>query len=206
MKTLFIPANSRSKLNRLKFKNILKKFPKEIAIAYSIQYEHIAQQIKEELYKTHNLTKFTQILGCSKPNFPKSTKVILLISNGRFHAISLALESKIPVYLLDHNKITFISKQDIKLLEQRKKGSYLKFLNAKNIGILVSTKPGQQKLSEALEIKKKLGKKAYLFISNTINPQEFENFQLDCWINTACPRMDMASTEILNMRELNLSD
>ena len=203
MKTLFVPASSRSKLNKEKFVKILKKFPKDLAIAYSIQYKHIARQAKQEISKTHNITKFTQVLGCSKPDFPKSTKVILLISNGKFHAISLALESKLPVYLIDHNKITLISKKDIKLLEQRKKGAYLKFLNSNNIGILVSTKPGQQNLKKALETKKKLKQKSYLFLSNNIDEQEFENFQLDCWLNTACPRLDLVSKHTLNIGNLD---
>jgi len=206
MKTLFIPASSRSKLNKDKFAKISKKFPNQIAIAYSIQYHQIAQQVKQELSKTHKITKFTQVLGCSKPNFPKPTKAILLISNGKFHATSLAFETKIPVYLLDHNKITLISKQDIKTLEQKRKGSQLKYLNAKNVGILVSTKPGQQKLVKAIETKKKINKKAYLFLSNNIDTNEFENFQLDCWVNTACPRMDMNDSAMINLSNLNLRD
>ena len=82
----------------------------------------------------------------------------------------------------------------------RKKLFHIIYLNAKNVGILVSTKPGQQKITKAIELKEKLpNKRKYLFIGNELDTKEFENFQLDCWINSACPRMDMNSLSIINI-------
>ncbi|MCK4553158.1 diphthamide synthesis protein [Candidatus Pacearchaeota archaeon] len=45
-------------------------------------------------------------------------------------------------------------------------------------------------------------KKSYLFISNNINTSEFENFGLDSWVNTACPRLDMEDNRIVNISKL----
>ncbi|MBA7675377.1 hypothetical protein ES703_83610 [subsurface metagenome] len=218
MKTLFIPAKIKSKANKPKILEISKKLPKNIAIAYSIQYKDIAFEIKNilssgsqrrangkftSLSKTHKITKLVQVLGCSKPSFPKNTQAILLISSGKFHAIPLTLEAKLPIYILEHNVLRKISKQDIESFKKRQKASYLKFLNADEIGILVSTKPGQQNLKKALELKKKIkNKKSYLFISNNIDINEFENFRLNCWVNTACPRLDMESNSIINMDKI----
>ena len=213
MKTLFIPAKSKVKINKQKIIGISKKLPKNIAIAYSIQYKDIAEQIKPIL-RNHKITKFIQVLGCSKPILPKSTQAILLIGNARFHATSLAYETKLPVYLLDHFNFSKISKKDIEILEKKQKASFVRFLHADKVGILVSTKPGQQNLKKAIEFNKKMSrsgypktwnsraKKSYLFISNNINPQEFENFGLNSWVNTACPRMDMADNSIINIRSL----
>lgn len=199
MKTLFIPAKIKSKANKPKILEISKKLPKNIAIAYSIQYKDIAFEIKDILSKTHKITKLVQVLGCSKPNFSKNTKAILLISSGKFHAIPLGIETKLPIYILEHNILRKISKQDIESFKKKQKASYLKFLNADKIGILVSTKPGQQNLKKALELKKKIkNKKSYLFISNTIDVNEFENFGLSSWVNTACPRLDMDHSSIIN--------
>jgi len=79
----------------------------------------------------------------------------------------------------------------------------LKFLHADKVGILISTKPGQQRLQKAFELKKKFKKQSYLFISNNINTQEFENFpEIQSWINTACPRMDMNSNSVINMDKI----
>ena len=200
MKTLFLPAKIKSKVNKSKIFSLSKKLPEKIAITYSIQYQDIAFEIKNILSKEKKITKFIQVLGCSKPNFPKNTQAILLIGSGRFHAISLAIQTKFPVYILENNQLTKISKKDIENFEKKQKASYVKFLNANKVGILVSTKPGQQNLKRALDFVKKIKtKKSYLFLSNNINVNEFENFGLDSWVNTACPRMDMNNNRIINI-------
>ncbi len=218
MKTLFIPVKSKSKLNEKKILDICKKLPENIAIAYSIQYKEIAHQIKN-LLKQKNITSFVQVLGCSSPKprkleifgalknqrfllFPKNTEAILLITDGKFHAVSLALESNLPVYILCNNQLEKISDEYIKSLKMKKKASYLKFLNSDKIGILISTKPGQENLKKALEFKKHAKKKSYLFICNNINKSEFENFpEIQCWINTACPRLDF-DLKVINIGDL----
>ncbi|MCW8966905.1 MAG: diphthamide synthesis protein, partial [Candidatus Pacearchaeota archaeon] len=184
----------KSKLN-------LKKIPRPLAICYSIQYKEIAEQIKKQI---PNLTAFLQVLGCSKPKFPKNTKAILLISDGKFHAISLAYESKLPVYLFSNNNLQKISKEDVSSLEKKQKGAYLKYLHSEKIGILVSTTPGQENLKKALEFAKShKDKDSYLFIASNINTNEFENFpQIESWINTSCPRMDMNNASIINISQI----
>ena len=186
-----------------KIKSISKKLPKKIAIAYSIQFKETANQIKKILSKKHKITNIMQVLGCSKPNFSKDSEAILLIGSGKFHAISLAIETKKQVYILEENNLIEISKKEIQDFAQSKKGAYMKFLNSNKIGVLISTKPGQQNLKRALNLKIK-NKEKYFFISNEINFQEFENFsEIESWINTACPRMDMNYVGVVNFRELN---
>lgn len=194
MKTIYIPAKIHTSINRKKISEL--KLPKNLAIAYSIQYKEIAEEIRSILSKNHNITNFIQVLGCSKPKFSKDTKAVLLISSGKFHAISLALESQLPVYVLESDKLRKISDDEIDSLRKRKKVSYIKFLNAEKVGILISTKPGQENLKRALSLKIK-GKTPYLFISNEINTREFENFPtIQSWINTACPRLDFDNSMI----------
>lgn len=239
MKTMFIPVYSKEKLNK---KLIGKtKLPKNIAIAYSIQFKNIAIEIKNILNKTNNITKITQVLGCSKPKFPKNTEAILLITTGNFHGISLAHESQLPVYRFNNYKIQKISSKELKDFERKKRASLMIYLNAKNVGILVSTKPGQNNLksqnsthlliddlkkskacswnsddvqeplicdkgflTKAIELKNKLkGKNIYLFMCNNVNTNEFENFpQIQSWINTACPRLDMDNNRIINLSDI----
>ncbi len=204
MKTLFIPAKIKSKVNEKKISLISNKLPKNIVVAYSVQYENQAKKIKNILSENHKIIQFVQVLGCSKINFPKNTDAVLLVSSGKFHGISLAVETGLPIYIVEENSLKEISKKEIENLKKRKKGAYLKFLHADRIGILVSTKPGQENLKNAIEFKKNLkNKKSYLFVGNNINTSEFENFGLDCWVNTACPRLDMASNEIINLGNCN---
>lgn len=230
MKTLFIPAKIKLKIDKSKILEISKQLPKNIAIVYSIQYKGLAFGLNAIIRKNHNITKFIQVLGCSKPSFPKATQAILLIGDGRFHALSLGFETKFPIYILNNNKLEQISQKDVQILENRQKTAYLKFLNANEIGILVSTKPGQENLKKAIELRKKLNtykseisgatksktvpahrknepdfagnKKSYLFITNNIDVSEFENFGLNSWVNTACPRIDMNDNSVININKI----
>lgn len=198
MKTLFIPIKSNRKLDLSKLKNL----PKNLAIAYSIQYKFQAEELRKFLKPIF----FTQILGCSKPNFPKNTKAVLLVSDGKFHAISLAYESDLPVYLFTGRTIQKISKTEVEIFSRKKKGALLKFLHSKKIGILISTKPGQENLMHAIEFRKmQKNKDSYLFIANNIDTNEFENFQIDSWVNTSCPRMDMNNSSIINIADIKFN-
>jgi len=203
MKIMFIPARIRSEVNAKKIQSL--KLPKNIAIAYSIQYKDIAEKIKEILSKKNKITGFIQVLGCSKPKFSGETKAILLISSGKFHAVSLAIESNLPVYVLEQDSLRKISEEEIGSFKKKKLASYVKFLNAEKVGILVSAKPGQENLKKTVTLKNRLkNKQSYLFIANEINPKEFENFpDIQSWVNTACPRLDFDSP-IINIADLNL--
>jgi diphthamide biosynthesis enzyme Dph1/Dph2-like protein len=202
MKTIFIPSKTKSVLNQFNINSISKELPKNLFLAYSIQYKELSFKIKEILSKDKEIKGITQVLGCSKLNLSKEVQAILLISDGKFHAISLAKELEIPVYILTGNKLQKISEKEVELLKKKKQGAYLRFLNADKIGILISTKPGQQRLQRALDFKKNLNKKSYLFLGNNINVNEFENFGLDSWVNTSCPRLDFDSSKIVNMNEI----
>src|SRR3989344_3241169 len=169
MKTLYIPAYSSSKANSSKILEISENLPENIAIAYSIQYKKIADEIKQILSSKHKIAKTIQVLGCTIPVLPKETQAVLLIGSGEFHAVSLALETGLPIYILNNSNFKRISEKDISSLKIRQKSSYLKFLNADNIGILISTKHGQQNLKKAQIFKNSLkNKNAYLFIGDNI--------------------------------------
>lgn len=157
--------------------------PKNIEIAYSIQYKKLAEQIKSYL----QVKRIFQVLGCSEI---QTKSPLLLVSDGSFHATNPNLKE---IYLLDMSarKISIINYKETK-------GKYLKFLSSNNIGILVSTKPGQNHIKEAIKLKDKLnkkGKKSYILIGDEIN--NLENFSFDSYINTACPRLDL-----LNYKEI----
>lgn len=201
MKTLFIPAKIYLEIDEKKISNL--NLPINLAIAYSIQYKEIALKVKNILSKNYKITSMIQVLGCSSPKFSKETEAVLLLSSGKFHGISLATSINIPVYILESNEIKKISKEEINLFNQKQKVSYIKFLNAEKTGILISTKPGQENLKKALALKLK-NKTSYLFISNNIDIKEFENFGINSWINTACPRIDFDSS-IINLKTLNFS-
>jgi diphthamide biosynthesis enzyme Dph1/Dph2-like protein len=201
MKVLFVNAESKKsfKVNNKE----LGKLPKEIFLAYSIQYKKSAGNIKKKLEKLgKDIRGFKQVLGCSELNtkFP-----ILLIGSGSFHALNLLLQDN-EVYILEQRKIIQLPKNEIKKLKNKRKVAITRFLSYKKIGILVSYKPGQENLAFALPFKKKLQKKYKdkqfrIFIADNINIQELENYDIDSWINTSCPSLSFDS-RIISIREL----
>ena len=203
MRTLFIPAYTRVKVNKERILEDSKKLPKNIALVYSIQFKKQAEEIKQILSEAHNITKFSQVLGCSKLTSPRQTQAVLLIGEGRFHALGIALETDLPIYVDNLNKLEKITEQETKEFKQKNKAAKLKYLNADKAGILISTKPGQNNLKKALKFREQSKKKSYLFISNNINVAEFENFpQIQAWVNTACRRMDMNDASIINLDKI----
>ena len=80
----------------------------------------------------------------------------------------------------------------------------VKFYSSKNIGILVSTKTGQNRFKDAVNLKKKLkDKDCYLFAADIIDLNQLENFPfIECWVNTACPRIADDRTGIVNIDEI----
>jgi len=39
-------------------------------------------------------------------------------------------------------------------------------------------------------------------LTKALNPNEFENFDIDSWVNTACPRLDIESNKVINISKL----
>lgn len=201
MKVLYIESKLKNLEDFRLSDDEIAKLPSKIFLAYSIQYKDLAIMIKAQLEKKIKITQFQQVLGCSKIN---SKDPILLIGGGRFHAINLYLQAS-EVYVLDNKIISRISGKEIEFLRNKRKAALLKFLNADNIGILVTTKPGQENLNQALKLKEELtkkGKNAFIFISNNIDIDQFENFNIDSWVNTACIGLSYDNPSIINYSEI----
>lgn len=201
MKVLYIKSKQKNLISGLS-KSELKKLPKKLFLAYSIQYIDLAKKIKKQLQDSKiKVDKFQQVLGCSQVN----TKLpILLVGTGRFHATNLYVQSP-QIFILEGNKIIKIPSSEIEKIKIRKRTALMKFLKADNIGILVTTKPGQENLNKAIKLKQKLskqGKIPYIFMSNNIEITQFENFNIQSWINTACVGLAMDNQNIINIADI----
>lgn len=176
---------------------------KKIGLIASIQFIDSLKIVKEFLENKGKIVKIGkgkfnpgQILGCdisSAKEIEKDVDAFLYIGSGHFHPLGLALQTEKPVYSLnlEKNEVEEISKLKEKFLKQRFATIALA-KDAKSFGILVSVKSGQLKLELAKKIKKKLeekGKKAYILVFNEIKSEKLEGLDLDCYINTACPRI-----------------
>jgi len=201
-----LPIEYRELRESFDIKPFLKKLnikEKRIGLLASIQFIDSLKNVKEFLKNKGKIVKIGkgrfnpgQILGCdisSAKEIEKNVDAFLYIGSGRFHPLGLALQTEKPVYSLnlEKNEIEEISELKAKFLKQ-KLATIALAKDAKAFGILVSVKPGQLKLELAKKIKKKLEekrKKAYILVFNEIKPEKLEGLELDCYINTACPRI-----------------
>lgn len=201
MKVLYIESKLRD-LNINLSKEEVSKLPKKLFIAYSIQYKGLIPKIVGQLEKNNiKITKTQQVLGCSNVN---TKDPILLIGAGRFHAKNLYIQAP-EVYVLENSKIVKISEDEIESFKRKRKAALANFLNSDNIGILVTTKPGQENLSLAISLKEKIEKKnknAFIFISESIDTSQFENFNIGSWVNTACPGLSSDNSKIINYQDI----
>lgn len=216
---------SKETLNYLKDKKI-----KSIALFASVQFdlERVKKQLLDLKIKI-NITKAKrtsiegQILGCDlyhdsfKEPIISQSDAVLYVGDGLFHPKALLLsqiKEKNFKEVLQWNpvnrKFSVLNKTTINKEIKRKIRNLKFYINAKKIGILVTIKPGQQYFNTSKKLKRKLnedGKKAYIFIDDTIRLNELENYPfIEAWVNTACPRIgtdDILSTEkpLINLKE-----
>ena len=214
MKAVFIEARYKGKVEI--DKKTIDKLPEKIGLATTTQFVNQIEDIKKQLEsqgKKVFLGKSTQIypgqlLGCdvrSEINGERDADAFLYIGDGLFHPLGVAYNTGKNVHGYDPigRKYSLITQKDVEKFKKRKKGAYIKFLSAENIGILVSTKIGQNNFKKAMQLKERLekeGKKAYIFVQDTMDLSQMENFPfIDSWVNTACPRLEDDKAGIVNI-------
>lgn len=205
---LYIEAKSKLKPEEYSINSdFIEKLPSEVFLSYTIQFKGQAEAMREALKKAGiKIAGFQQILGCTKLKI-KQNIAIILISNGRFHALNLALQNNHPIILYSNGNSAVVGKNEIEEHNERKKKQINMLLHANNIGIIISLKPGQENLKQSQEFreiitKKHPEKKVFFFISSNINVNEFENFPIDFWINSACPGLTNDSPKIANLDDI----
>ncbi|MEK6934799.1 MAG: diphthamide synthesis protein [Nanoarchaeota archaeon] len=198
MKRIFIHART-----EIDIKPVLKKLKikeKKIGLISTVQFDQEVKKLNDKRFVYGGA-----ILGCNINNvLPIKDKVdaFLFIGSGDFHPLTLAKLGK-PIYIANPitSKFSKISEEYIDRLEKQLKGKILKYYSAKKLGIIVSTKPGQNLFFRALKLQEKLEKDSFVFICNDLDLDELENFpDIDLWINTACPRIE--GKNIINMSDL----
>ena len=193
----------------------LSMLPKRVGIIYTIQFKPFIEPLKKALQHSRRKVFMSrgfrgkhegQVLGCdtgAATLIVDRVDCLLFLSSGKWHAqrTMLSLPKEKPFFIITSKGIEEVH-SDLK--EERKK-LLSRFYFSERIGILVSTKAGQENLKKAMDVKEKIekmGKKAILFISDMINPSEFENFKIDFWINTACPGLAFDFPRMMNYEEL----
>lgn len=213
---------------------LLKKKYKVVGLYASVQFCNALEKVKQQLQelKIEVITSqadrthvTSQLLGCDSYHnslhlSEKQRKAVdgyLYIGDGKFHPLALVYAQKdLPITEVKEilcndplrNKLSLMEFNDIKTILRKYRASLMKFLTAKNIGILVTVKPGQEHLRASYAVEKKFPEKNfYYFVDDTISFSQLENFPfIDVWVNTACPRIGFDDQEKFVRGVMNLND
>lgn len=192
---------------------VLDNLPKDkISLGASVQYLDFLIPIKD-YFKKNNREVIVkkgsyydgQVLGCNSNAFDYDSDILLLLCDGKFHALNNSIQLKKEIYVFNGLKLDKIEKNELEIYFKKIKGKQMKYLNSKNIGILVSNKKGQRsygafKIRERIE---KSGKKVYVFFGDSLSINEFDNFpDIDIWVNTACFGLAMDNNKIVNLSDI----
>lgn len=203
MKILHIEAKSGAKIN-ISPKQ-LKALPKKLGILTTIQHLHLIKDVQKQVPGS---IIGGQVLGCDVSAAKKiagRVDAFLYIGSGEFHPIGIAVETGKTVHCFNPftKEMKEIGINEIDSYEKRRHGAMLKFLNSQKIGILVSTKQGQCRMKDAVRLSEKKDREYFIFAFDTLNEHDLENFPfIECWVNTACPRIAYQTRSMVNIDDL----
>jgi 2-(3-amino-3-carboxypropyl)histidine synthase len=129
-----------------------------------------------------------QILGCCFDAARNTgTGEILFVGTGVFHPLGVRIATGLRTVAFDPYTGKAEEIDSGRFLRRR---SVLveKARNARTVGIILSAKSGQQRLTLARRLAA-LSDRAVLILMTEVSPDELLNFGMDCYVNTACPRL-----------------
>ena len=180
----------------------------KIGLATSVQHLQTLNEIREFLIRSGKTVIIGeagrvgyagQVIGCDYSNVKSIVDEVdayLFVGGGIFHALGIALSTSKPTFVVDpyDNRVFSLCEDAAKLLKQHW-ACIEQARNAKNIGIIIGLKTGQNRIDDALKVKaliEKHGKNAYLMAIREVTPEALLDFPtIDAYVNTACPRISL---------------
>ena len=212
MEKLFIETRKKFDLEKIKF-DLLDSLPGDkIALAGTVQYlelipivkKYLEEKGKQVIVKTGAYYD-GHVLGCNSSALNSNADTLLMVTDGRFHAMNNAIQLQKEIYVFTTHTLEKVTQEEIEKHNERTLTKQKKYLFAEVIGLLVSSKHGQNqkgihKIKERIE---NSGKKVYIFESDNINFNEFDNFpQIGMWVNTACFGLGRDDMRIINLSNI----
>ena len=196
---------------------------KQIAVYSSVQFINnlpsIIKQLKDAkvdvITSTPDRTSCKgQLLGCDvypgNLNLPSDVDAVLFIGDGDFHALALLHSGikEVISYNPISNKLKIYGKEDIDKVLKKKQANVKRFYASDVVGIIISTKFGQEHFHYVDKLKSKFSdKRFYVFVCDNVDFRELENFPfIQSWVNTACPRIGLEDVLNTNKAIVNVCD
>ncbi len=143
-----------------------------------------------------------QILGCdwgSATSISGSVDGFVYIGTGDFHPQGVSLVTGKPVVSVNPVTDSYSKvKADRDDFFKKRAAMIESARSGEKIGLIVSNKPGQERMELATDLSKSLienGYSPYIVAVDNISPSVLENYQFDALVNTACPRISLDDTD-----------
>lgn len=132
-----------------------------------------------------------QVLGCNFSSARTDCDELLFIGSGGFHPVGASIATGKRVVIADPLMNEVREAEPEKIIRQRY-AIIGKALDADSFGILIGSKKGQNRftLAEKLyEKAKRAERDAYMIMLDEFDPDQLISFNVDAFVNTACPRI-----------------
>jgi len=210
-RTQFLYIEAKAKINPTasvrKAIPLLKNWSK-IGLVTTVQHIQMLDEVKKLLLKSGKTVaignaghvKYAgQVTGCDYTNakaIREEVEAFILIGGGRFHAIGLALATAKPTIVADpYERRAYNVDEEVRKIINQRWASISEAKEAKEFGVLIGLKTGQNKLDLAMSLKEKLeknGKSTTLLALKEITPEALLQFpHIEAFVNTACPRVSI---------------
>lgn len=139
-----------------------------------------------------------QVLGChygAALRVAEDVDAFLYVGGGRFHPLGLALSTGKPVVVADPygGSVTALGAEALMGFAKRRMAGIVAARDAKAVGILMSSKPGQAALEVAEGLERRFrdrGVEAAIFYLDEVRAEHLNNYsEPQAFIVTACPRI-----------------
>ncbi len=212
IKTLYLEIQSDLDIEKVLEKAASEIKEQKIGLVTTIQHIGSLEKAREILQK-NGKEVFTaqpkgkaaregQLLGCdwsAGSVLKDKVDCYLYLGTGNFHPITIAIDTDKKVYVADPEfgqirELTDLKKKILKQVAAK----IDKAKNAQKFGIIVTTKPGQKREKLAEKLKEQIettGKSAEIIVFDTVDYSALQNFRVDAYVNTACPRIPIDDIE-----------
>jgi len=169
-----------------------------ISLVTTVQHAHLIPKMEQYL-RSHGIDVHIaegsgrtplrgQVLGCSFTAAKAGPgPEVLFVGTGVFHPIGIALASRKRVVALDPLTGN-VQEVTGDTLMRRRFAAMEKVRGAESIGIIVSSKTGQQRMELARRLAA-LSPRAVIVMMCEVSPDELLNLGFGAYVNTACPRL-----------------
>jgi 2-(3-amino-3-carboxypropyl)histidine synthase len=198
---------------------LVENLPKRLILFTTIQYHNQLDNWKRVLeeagkevhtFRPKHSVAEGHLLGCGIEKWDVDADAFLYVGDGLFHPKALVINNELPVYLYDPKREEWnvMKDEDIELAKKKQKAAMSTFLMSKKIGVLITTKYGQQRIQMSMKLKEKYPDKEFFFLLfDSLDWNSLEDFPfLECFVNTMCPRIGLDDTNKLRKPVLDIGE